>query len=288
LNEQSIKPVIRAMLWMALGGFTLSAMNALMRQLTGELPPTFAQCMRYVFGLAVMLPFLVKQGFQHYKPNHLKGHLLRGFFHAAALTLFFLALPKIPLTDTTAIIFTQPMFVMIGAALILRETVSRDRWLAAVFGFAGVGLVLFPHMQAATGNWSLVMLAASPLFAASFLINKALTRHDRPEVIVLWQNITVTAYMIPLAMPYWASPDTRQWFMLASCGVLGTLAHIFMTRGFALADISVLQPLRFLDLLWASLFGFLMFGALPGDTAILGGVIILSATLWIAHREKRQ
>jgi drug/metabolite transporter (DMT)-like permease len=180
------------------------------------------------------------------------------------------------------------MFVMLGAALILRETVSRDRWLAAVFGFAGVGLVLFPHMQAATGNWSLVMLAASPLFAASFLINKALTRHDRPEVIVLWQNIIVTAYMIPLALPYWVFPDTRQWFMLSLCGLLGTLAHVCMTRGFALADISVLQPFRFLDLLWASLFGFLMFGALPSETAILGGIIIVSATLWIAHREKRQ
>ena len=276
------------MLWMALGGFTLSAMNALMRQLTGELPPTFAQCMRYVFGLAVMLPFLVKQGFQHYKPNHLKGHLLRGFFHAAALTLFFLALPKIPLTDTTAIMFTQPLFVMVGAALILREVVSRDRWLAATFGFAGVGLVLLPHIQAETGNWSMVMLAASPLFAASFLINKALTRHDRPEVIVLWQNITVTAYMIPIALPYWVSPDGRQWLLLGCCGLLGTAAHVFMTRGFALADISVLQPLRFLDLLWASLFGFLMFAALPSNSAILGGVIIVSATLWIAHREKRK
>ncbi len=276
------------MLWMALGGFTLSAMNALMRQLTTELPPTFAQCMRYVFGLAVMLPFLVKNRLGHYKPNRLKAHLVRGLFHAGALTLFFLALPQIPLTDTTAIMFTQPMFVMIGAALILREVVSRDRWLAAMLGFGGVALVLVPHMKAETGVWSLVMLAASPLFAASFLINKALTRHDRPDVIVLWQNITVTAYMIPLALPYWASPDLRQWLLLAACGLLGTLAHVFMTRGFAMADISVLQPFRLLDLLWASLFGFFMFGALPSETALIGGVVIVSSTLWIAHREKRK
>ena len=107
-------------------------------------------------------------------------------------------------------------------------------------------------------------------------------------MIVLWQNITVTAYMIPIALPYWVSPDDRQWLLLACCGLLGTAAHVFMTRGFALADISVLQPLRFLDLLWASLFGFLMFAALPSNSAILGGVIIVSATLWIAHREKRK
>ena len=222
--------IVRAMAWMAAGGFTLCAMNGVMRIMTQQLDPLQSQFLRYVFGLLVMLPWVMRSGLGAYWPNNMTGQWVRGAAHTAALALFFLALPHIPLADATAIGFTTPIFVLVGAALALREKVSPARWLAAGVGFAGVLIVVAPHLSGhGAGWWSLVMLAASPLFAASFLINKALTRRDKPETIVFWQNISVTLLTLPLALPGWRDPTLVQWGTFLLCGVLGTVAHLCMT-----------------------------------------------------------
>ena len=274
------------MAWMAAGGLSLCAMNAIMRVLTMEMSPLFAQFLRYLFALLVMVPLLFRDGLGAYRPNNLKGLFWRGLVHASSLTLFFMALPHLPLADVTAINFTTPIFVLIGAALLLGEKVSQARWFAAMIGFSGVLIVIWPHMSGqGAGIWSLVMLCASPLFAGSFLINKALTRHDSPSTIVLWQNLTVTLFMLPLAIPFWQSLTWGQLGLFFICGVLGTVAHYCMTRAFTLGDISAMQPVRFLDLIWASIFGLMLFGNTPSSTALIGGAVIVASTIWIARRE---
>jgi drug/metabolite transporter (DMT)-like permease len=274
------------MAWMALGGFLLVAMNALMRLMTLEMNSLQAQFLRYVFGLAVMLPLLLRDGVAAYKPSNMVGQWWRGAVHISALSLFFIALPHVPLADMTAILFTSPIFTLLGAAFVLRETVTPARWVAALVGFAGVVIVVWPHLSGAgAGIWTLVMLAASPLFAASFLITKSLTRHDSPSVIVMWQNITVTVIALPLALPFWSPPTGVQWGVFLVCGFLGSAAHWCMTRAFSLADISATQPMRFLDLIWSALFGFVLFSDTPTASTLVGGAVIVASTVWIARRE---
>jgi drug/metabolite transporter (DMT)-like permease len=274
------------MAWMALGGFLLVAMNALMRLMTLEMNSLQAQFLRYVFGLAVMLPLLMRDGLAAYRPSNMAGQWWRGAVHISALSLFFIALPHVPLADMTAILFTSPIFTLLGAAFVLRETVTSARWMAALLGFAGVVIVVWPHLSGSgAGIWTLVMLAASPLFAASFLITKSLTRHDSPSVIVMWQNITVTIIALPLALPFWSSPTAVQWGVFLVCGFLGSAAHWCMTRAFSLADISATQPMRFLDLIWSALFGFMLFSETPTVSTLVGGAVIVASTVWIARRE---
>lgn len=274
------------MLWMALGGLLLVAMNALMRKMTLEMDSFEAQFLRYLFGLVVMLPFLVREGFAAYKPRNMAGQWWRGAVHATALSLFFFALPHVPMADMTSILFTSPIFTLIGAAVVLREKVTTARWLAAGLGFLGVIVVVWPHLSGqGAGVWSLVMLAASPFFAASFLITKALTRTDSPNTIVMWQNVTVTIFALPLAVLNWVSPTPAQWAFFLLCGLLGSAAHMCMTRAFSLADISATQPVRFLDLIWSAMFGFMLFGESPTVSALIGGSIIVASTAWLARRE---
>lgn len=279
--------VVRAMLWMSVGGLALCLMNALMRVMTLELDPLYAQFLRYLFAIPMMLPMLLRSGLRAFKPNNLKGQFWRGAVHAASLTLFFLALPHLALADMTAIMFTTPIFVLLGAALVLGEKVTGERWLAALVGFGGVVVVLWPHLHGGVGAgaWSLVMLSASPLFAASFLINKALTKHDSPQVIVAWQNLSVTLFALPLALLNWQTPTWSYVGIFLVCGFLGTFAHLCMTRAFSMVDISAVQPVRFLDLIWSSLLGIALFGATPTITALAGGAVILASTIWIARRE---
>lgn len=276
---------VRGMVWMVLGGFLFSLLNTIARQLTLHLDVYQSQFLRYLCGLLVILPWVYRDGWRAYMPVNMVGQFWRGGVHTLGLILWFTALPKIPLADITAIGFTGPIFIMIGAAWFLGEPMRKDRWIAALIGFAGVLVVVLPKMSGDGGWYNWVMLASSPIFAASFLITKALTRYEKAGVIVLWQALTVTLLSLPMALPHWQAPSPMQWLGFAATGVLGTLAHYCLTRAFGMVDISATQSLRFLDLVWASLLGWLIFQDVPSQSTWLGAVVILSATVWIARRE---
>lgn len=278
---------------MIASGVLLCALNALMRRVAMDLDAMQAQFLRYVFGVLalapVILPSVLRHGWAPWRPRQLLGQIWRGAAHTAALSLYFLALPHLPFSDSTAINFTTPLWVMLGAALLLGERVSLGRWLAAVVGFAGMLVVVWPHWgQGSTSSgWSLVMLGSCPFFAASVLITKALTRHDSAEVIVTWQALTVMLFSMPFALYLWRAPEALHWGMLFACGILGSLAHYCTARAFALANVSAMQPVRFLDLVWASLFGWMLFSEGPTGSALAGGAVIVAATAWMARREAR-
>jgi drug/metabolite transporter (DMT)-like permease len=180
---------------------------------------------------------------------------------------------------------------MLGAAIFLKERMVAARWVAALVGFAGVLIVVSPAVlrDGAGGTpWALVLLAAAPLFAASSLITKALTRRDTPNVIVLWQAVMVALFTLPFALWHWEWPTATQWGWFVVSGVLGSAGHICLTRAFALADVSVTQPIKFLELIWAVLLGIAIWGERPGLATLIGGAVIFASTTWIARREARR
>jgi drug/metabolite transporter (DMT)-like permease len=275
----------KGMLWMAAGGFLFSILNTIVRSIAIQMDPFEVQFLRYLFGLLVMLPWVFKAGPRNYWPTDIKGQFWRGGVHTVGMVLWFIALPKIPLADMTAISFTGPIFIMIGASWFLGEPMRRDRWIAALIGFTGVVVVVAPKMSGAGGGYHLVMLASAPLFAASFLITKALTRYEKATVIVFWQALTVSLFSLPLALLHWQNPSLWQWVGFFIAGILGSVGHYCWTRAFHAADISSTQSLRFLDLVWTSALGWLIFSDIPSQSTWLGAIVILAATVWIARRE---
>ncbi len=286
-RASQLDPVVKGLLWTSAGGLCLSVLNAVMRGLTLQLDPLQSQFLRYGFGLLVMLPLILRAGLAAYVPRQIGGQFLRGAVHTAGLCLWFVALPKIPLADMTAIGFTGPIFIMIGAYLFFKEPMRWERWLAATIGFVGVVIVVGPKLSGAGGGYNLVMLASAPLFAASFLLTKALTRYERVEVIVVWQAITVTLFSLPLALLHWQAPTLVQWGTFLICGILGSAGHYCLTRSFGIADISATQSVKFLDLVWSAALGWLIFSDTPARSTLAGGVVICASTLWIARREAR-
>jgi len=132
-----------------------------------------------------------------------------------------------------------------------------------------------------------MMLGSGPAFAASFLVAKVLTRHERSDIMVLWQHLLVTLLLLPFAIANWAMPSPGEWALLLLCGCFGAGGHYCMTRSFRVADISAVQSMKFLELLWAAILGLVMFGTTPGGWTLVGGVVILASTLWLARRESR-
>lgn len=284
---QRLPATARGLMWSMAAGLLFVLLNAVMRGLALQLDPFQTQFLRYLAGLGVMLPLVMRSGWAAYRPRNIGGQFARGLAHTFGLGLWFIAVPHITLADTTAIGFTTPIFIMIGALLVFREPMRWERWAAALAGFGGVLVVVGPQLSASGGWYTLVMLASCPVFAASFLITKGLTRYERPEVIVVWQAITVTAFSLPLALLDWTWPTPVQWLLFVACGILGSTAHYCLTRSFSVADISATQSVKFLDLVWASALGWLVFADVPSRWTLIGGVVICASTVWIARREAR-
>jgi drug/metabolite transporter (DMT)-like permease len=280
-------PAVRALVWSGTAGLLFVILNSLMRGLTLTLDPYQTQFLRYLMGLAVMLPLMARSGLAAYRPKNITGQFTRGAVHTVGLVIWFTAIAHISIADTTAIGFTGPIFIMLGAVLVFKEPMRWERWLAAAIGFAGVLIVVAPKLSGSGGIYTLVMLASSPVFAASFLMTKALTRYERAEVIVVWQAISVTLFSLPLALLHWQWPSVQQWLLFLLCGLLGSVGHYCIARSYAVADISATQSVKFLDLVWATLIGWLAFGDAPSRSTLIGGVVICASTLWIARREAR-
>ncbi len=287
-HADQLSPAVRALLWAASSGATFCLLNAIMRGLALQLHPMQTLFLRYLFGLLVLLPLVWRAGAAAYRPQSPGGQFARGAVHTVGLVLWFMALPHIPLADTTAIGFTGPLFIMIGAFWFLKEPMHWERWLATAVGFGGVLIVLGPKLSASGGGHHLLMLASAPVFAASFLITKVLTRSEKTGVIVFWQALSVTVFSLPMALWVWQAPSASQWLGFVVCGVLGSTGHYCLTRSFRSADISSTQSVKFLDLIWSAALGWVMFADVPAQTTLLGGVVICAATLWVARREHQR
>ncbi len=283
-----LDPTVQGLLWSMAAGLCFVLLNTMTRYLTTQIPPLQSQFLRYLCGVIVLLPLVWRSGYAAWKPRNVRGQFVRGFVHTSGLAIWFTAIPHISLADTTAIGFTTPIFIMLGAWIFLREPMRWERWLAALLGFGGVLIVVGPGLTASGGYYSLVMLSSAPMFAASFLISKALTRYESAGVIVLWQSITVTLLSLPLAVLNWQPVSAVQWAGYLLCGLLGSGAHYLLMRSYTVADISATQSVKFLDLVWAALLGWLVFADVPTSHSLIGGVIIAGATLWIARRESRR
>jgi drug/metabolite transporter (DMT)-like permease len=278
------------MLWMAATGVLFTLLNSTMKKLSHELDPWLVGFLRYLLGALVMLAPALHLGVRGLWPKSPKLQLVRGLFHAGGMLLWFAALPMVDIAELTAIGFSGPIFICLGAVLFLNERMTGARWAAVLVGFAGVLLVINPFQSGGFSGIStgmLLMLASAPVFAGSFLVAKVLTRHERSDIMVLWQHLVVSILLLPFALVLWTMPSAGQWGLLLFCGFMGAGGHYCMTRAFRVADISAVQSVKFLELVWAAILGFFMFGTLPGGWTIAGGVVILASTLWLARRESR-
>jgi drug/metabolite transporter (DMT)-like permease len=280
-------PVVRGMLWLVAAGLILTLLNAIMRSISHHVDPLQTMFLRYLAGFVVMLPLALRGGLAHYRTRRLGSHFGRACVHAVGLAMWFSALPFVSLADVTAIGFTGPIFLMLGAALFLGEKMVAARWVAAGIGFAGVLIVVGPGLTGGGGLYALMMLATAPVFAASTLMTKKITREDGPTSIVFWQAVGVTLLALPAAVWVWQPMSGTLWLLFLLCGVMGSVGHYCITRSFHRIDLSATQSARYLDLIWASLFGLIFFGDWPASTTFLGGAVILASTLWIAQREAR-
>jgi len=272
--------------WMLLTGLFFVAVTGIVRHLGTDMNPVQAAFIRYLFGLTFLSPVLFRLFVALPPLRRLGLHAVRGLLHGTGVMLWFYAMSRIPIAQVTALGFTAPLFTTVGAALFLGERIRVRRVVAVLAGFAGVLVIVRPGF-AAVDLGALAQLAAAPLFACSLLISKKLTETESNTAIVGLMGLFVTLTLLGPALYVWRPPTWEELGWLFLTALSATMGHITMVQAFRSAEITVTQPITFLQLVWASLLGFYLFGEVPDVFTWIGGAIIVASATYIAHREVR-
>ena len=270
--------------WMLLTTVLFVCVTGIVRHLGSDIPAVEAAFIRYAIGLALVLPALRPLLRQWPRPALMRRFILRGIVHGVAVMLWFYAMARVPIAEVTALGYTAPIFVTLGAAYFFGERLHTRRIMAVVIGFIGAMIILRPGFQEISSG-QLAQLTAAPLFAASFLLAKGLTREFSAVVIVAMLSLFCTLMLLPGAILQWRDPALEEVLWLGLVAVFATAGHYTLTRAFAAAPLTVTQPVGFLQLVWAALLGILVFGEALDPFVFLGGGIVVAAVSYISHRE---
>jgi len=269
---------------MLAGGLLFVAVTVLVRHLGSDMPAVQAAFVRYSIGVLLLLPLIWRMRWRGIRSGSFRLYVFRGIVHGIAVMLWFFAMARIPLAEVTAIGFSTPVFTALGAILIFREQVRVRRMLAILAGFIGTLIILRPGFQSIEAG-SLAQLVAAFFFAGSFLLAKRMTERESSGDILVMLTIFCTLALLPGAMYYWRQPTLVEVGWLALVAVFATAGHYALTRAIAYAPLTVTQPLSFLQLVWAVLFGYWLFDEVPDNWVIIGALMIVAAVSYLAHRE---
>ena len=199
-----------------------------------------------------------------------------------------LALKTLPLAETTALIFITPLLVALLAGPLLGEQVRRRTWLATIAGFAGVLLIARPG-GAMAGIGILYALGGALCYAIYQILTRKLAATEHPNRLLFYTALVGTLSMSLTLPAYWDGqiPTLPQGLLIISLGLYGGIGHFMFIRAFREAPASTLSPLLYIQLIWATLLGWLVFNQLPDFLAIIGMLIIGASGLSLALRAHR-
>lgn len=260
-------------------------MNLLSKLLAGRLSFFEVAFFRAIIGWMLVWPFLLRVGLGALRTRRPLGYVGRGLGSGIGLLGIFYSLKHLPLVDATAYGFTRNLFVVVLAAMFLREPIRRDRSLAAVAGFVGVLIMLRPQFGISEGAIGALIGALSA--AAVIIIIKQLMDSEAPVTVMFYFGLATTLITGAPAAWYWIAPTVSELPMLLVMGVLGTAGQTTMIMAYRLTDATVLAPFDYLQLIFASILGYLAFSELPTVWTICGAGLIVAANLYNIYGDRR-
>ncbi|WP_108026582.1 DMT family transporter [Rhodovulum kholense] len=275
---------VAGILWMLVTGVCFVAVTALVKLSGQGIPAAQSAFLRYVLGLVFLLPVLGRLLRLRMDRGRLMLYGGRGLAHALGVICWFFAMTRIPVAEVTAMNYLNPIYVTLGAALLFGERLAARRILAIAAAFLGVLVILRPGFREISEG-HVAMLFTAFLFGISYLTAKLLSERDDAAVVVAMMSIAVTVVLAPVALAVWVTPRWDQVAGLFLVALFATAGHYTMTRAFRAAPLTVTQPITFLQLVWATLVGWLAFGEAVDGWVLLGGGMIIGSVVFITWRE---
>jgi len=275
----------RAVLWMIAGAACVVAMSALIKHLARELPLAVVFFFRMAFAIPLALPWVAHHGVSVLVTGRLREHFLRAAVGALAMWCWVFGVKHLPLTTFTAISFTRPLWMTLTARVMLREAVGLRRCLLIALGFVGVLIAVRPEVHA--GVAVLVALLGGAVSSITLIQVKQLTSTEPAVRIVFYFSVFGTLCAAPFALAGWETPTAAQLGWLALAALAAAAAQYCVARAATLGEASVITPVDFIQLPFAAIVGYALFGEPPDLLTFAGSALLLLAIVAIVHEKRK-
>jgi drug/metabolite transporter (DMT)-like permease len=276
----------RGILLMLAAVVCFTAMDAVAKGLIATYPTAMVIWARFVVMLGLVLILLGGKIRALMQTDHLLLHIIRSALQCATVYLFFLSLSYIGLAEAQALTDINPMLITLGAAVFLGERLGPHRIAAIVVAMIGAMIIIRPGF----GMFSpaaLLPLAAAVTYSVAALITRKVGAVESPWTSMLYASFigsALTALPLPLVWQPVAAADLWRFLLL---GALGTGAQLLIIRSFSVAEASAVAPFTYFGLIMAVFWGITLFGEYPDTATVIGALVIVSAGLYVWHRETK-
>ena len=277
---------LRGIIWITLGSVAFSVNDVFIKSLGRLLDPMELALFRYLIGAIILAPLFWRVGWAGLKTERLGLHMMRLVIASIAQIGTLIAVINLPLASVTALSFSRILFTTLIAIVLLRELVTRQRWWATGMGFLGVLVMLRPGPDGVE-PMALIAIGAAMAFALANVMIRMLSRTETAIRILFYYHLGGSLVFLVPAILVWRSPVGVEWLMAAGIGVLTTLAMVAFVRGFAVGEASVIGPMEYTRVVYAALLGLFIFDEVPDLWTILGALIVIASTTYIARIEAK-
>ena len=267
-----------------IGTGTAAIMVSGIKLLSQDLNPFIIAFYRCLFGVIIMLPFMIYNYPEAWKTHNIKLQFVRSAINVYSMISWFTAIGTLQLEKAAAIGFTTPLFTTILAIIFLGEVIRIQRITALIVGFIGILVVIRPgYIPFESG--ALWLLSAAITFSIVIIIVKKLTEKDSSLTTAFYQM----AFMVPptffIALFFWESININQFLLFIFVAIAGFITQFSFAQCLKMAETTFIMPIQFTKLIWLSLIGYFFFMEVPDIWTWIGASIIFSSILFIAYRE---
>lgn len=285
LNAQETPMAILAI---CAGVAFLVANDAVAKVLTDRYPPIQIVFLRNLIAVPIIAALILAMfGPQAMRSNHLRLHAVRGLLMTLGAWMYFTGLIYLPLAESTALVFSAPIFITALSVPLLGEHVGWKRWAAVLLGFVGVLVIVQPG--GATFQMAAILPVGTALCYAIFMMSaRWIDRGERLWTMMFFAMFFPMIYAAPMAMAFWEPVQTSDIGLFLAIAAFGSLGLALIGQAFRLAPAALVAPFDYTALIWATGLGWLIWQDIPGATTIIGAAIIVLSGVIIILREGRQ
>ena len=241
---------------------------------------------RFFFASILFIPIILRKKKDMVSFN-ISIHLIRGVILFFATVSWIYGLSIVPVTTATVIDSSIPLIILVLSITFLKEKVTWQRWSVVIVGLLGIIITLNPSSSEFDVK-TLILLTSALLFAVLDIINKRIVTSESIIIMLLYSSIVVVSISFIPMLFYWKLPSIFDLFLLLILGINSNLVLFFILKAFLLADISALAPYRYLELFVSGIASYLIFYEIPQNNILYGGMIIISAVIFMIRSEYKQ
>ncbi len=278
---------LRAILLMVAAFAVFTLLDATAKYLVGFLGVGLVVFARYAFAVGyTFLAMMRPGGKQLLRTNHWFLQCIRGVLLLSSTGFNFVALQDLQLAQTSSIMFSNPLWVCALSPLLLGEHVGTRRWAAVIVGFIGVLIIIRPGTVGF--HPAMIYSIISTLSVALYqIVSRKVGGQDHAVTSLFYGTLAGAIGSAPFAGIDWVMPDQTGWALLALIGFFGSTGHYMLIQAHRLAPAPVLAPLVYTQIIWMTLVGYIVFGDIPDQWTIVGGLVVIGSGLYVYARERR-